>query len=159
MPNGEKIEPGIKFIDIRSAYEDEPVFQELKKEYEATGTTDTTELNYHRFWHEGDALMAYGAMALLYPDMKIDSSSTPSTSTTPDTPDVTLWGDANCDGKVDISDAVLIKCYLINSENYKISAQGKANADVQGNGNGINAQDAVAIQKYILKLVSELPVA
>lgn len=78
--------------------------------------------------------------------------------TTDNTEDKTLYGDANCDGNVDISDAVLIKCFLINSKKYSLSALGKKNADVQGNGNGINAQDAVAIQKYILKQIKALPV-
>ncbi len=78
--------------------------------------------------------------------------------TTDNTEDKTLYGDANCDGNVDISDAVLIKCFLINSKKYSLSAQGKKNADVQGNGNGINAQDAVAIQKYILKQIKALPI-
>ena len=78
--------------------------------------------------------------------------------TTDNTEDKTLYGDANCDSNVDISDAVLIKCFLINSKKYSLSAQGKKNADVQGNGNGINAQDAVAIQKYILKQIKALPV-
>ena len=80
--------------------------------------------------------------------------------TDPTSPDVTvsLYGDANCDGKVDISDAVLIKCYLLNSSSYPISAQGLANSDVQGNKNGVNAQDAVTIQKYILKAITSLPV-
>lgn len=71
---------------------------------------------------------------------------------------VTLAGDANCDGKVDISDAVLIKCFLINEKTYSLTAQGKLNADVQGNGNGVNAQDAVSVQKYILKAITSLPV-
>ena len=71
---------------------------------------------------------------------------------------VTLAGDANCDGKVDISDAVLIKCFLINEKTYPLTAQGKLNADVQGNGNGVNAQDAVSVQKYILKAITSLPV-
>ncbi len=79
-------------------------------------------------------------------------------NTTDNTEDKTLYGDANCDGNVDISDAVLIKCFLINSKKYSLSVQGKKNADVQGNGNGINAQDAVAIQKYILKQIKALPV-
>lgn len=80
--------------------------------------------------------------------------------TDPTSPDVkvSLYGDANCDGKVDISDAVLIKCYLLNSSSYPISAQGLANSDVQGNKNGVNAQDAVTIQKYILKAITSLPV-
>mgnify|MGYP000214074628 FL=1 len=69
-----------------------------------------------------------------------------------------VYGDANCDGKVDISDAVLVKCYLINSKKYSLTESGLANADVQGTGNGVNAQDAVVIQKRVLGLIKTLPV-
>jgi len=62
-----------------------------------------------------------------------------------------LTGDTNCDGTVDISDAVLAKAWLLNSEKYSISEQGMINADVIGN-DGINTQDAIAIQKYTLGL-------
>ena len=69
-----------------------------------------------------------------------------------------VYGDANCDGKVDISDAVLVKRYLINSKKYSLTESGLANADVQGTGNGVNAQDAVVIQKRVLGLIKTLPV-
>ena len=69
-----------------------------------------------------------------------------------------VYGDPNCDGKVDISDAVLVKCYLINSKKYSLTESGLANADVQGTGNGVNAQDAVVIQKRVLGLIKTLPV-
>lgn len=69
-----------------------------------------------------------------------------------------VYGDANCDGKVDISDAVLVKCYLINSKKYSLTESGLSNADVQGTGNGVNAQDAVVIQKRVLGLIKTLPV-
>ena len=69
-----------------------------------------------------------------------------------------VYGDANCDGKVDISDAVLVKCYLINSKKYSLTESGLAKADVQGTGNGVNAQDAVVIQKRVLGLIKTLPV-
>lgn len=69
-----------------------------------------------------------------------------------------IYGDVNCDKSVDISDAVLLKCFLINSEKYKISEKGKTAGDVHGNKNGLNAQDAVCIQKKILGMIKELPV-
>ena len=69
-----------------------------------------------------------------------------------------VYGDTNCDGLVDISDAVLLKCYLINNKKYAISAQGALNADVHGNNNGLNAQDAVSIQKFVLGAVKTLPI-
>ena len=71
---------------------------------------------------------------------------------------VSMYGDANCDKKVDISDVVLLKSWLLNSERYSVSKQGLANADVQNVGNGVNNNDIVAIQQFSLKLVSELPV-
>ena len=86
-------------------------------------------------------------------------TTTTKATTTITTPSisVTLSGDVNCDNRVDVSDAVLLKCYLLDSTKYPISAQGKANADVHGN-NGLNAQDAVTIQKYVIRLINSLPV-
>jgi len=89
-------------------------------------------------------------------------SSTPSTDpTTPTTPStsVTLWGDANCDGKVDISDVVAVRRFLVNSTKFPLTAQGQANADVQNNGGGINAQDAVGIQQKVFGVITSLPIA
>lgn len=93
-------------------------------------------------------------------DVKPSNPTEPSTKVTETTgsqADIE-YGDVNCDGKVDISDAVALKCYLINSAKFSISAQGEINGDVQGNKNGLNAQDAVSIQKYILKQIDSLPV-
>jgi hypothetical protein len=99
---------------------------------------------------------ALGTMSLLYPDMKVDDSTQPSTE--PSTGKV-LWGDANCDGNVDISDVVALRRYLTNSTKFPLTAQGLLNADVQNNGGGLNAQDAVAIQQFVFKVVTELPIA
>lgn len=67
------------------------------------------------------------------------------------------YGDVNCDGNVDISDVVLIKGYTINPEKYLLAAPFLA--DITGNGNGVNAQDAVALQQYLLGTVKSLPIA
>ena len=68
MPNGDAIKNGIKFIDIRTQYRDDSTFNELEDYYNANGGTEGYELNYHRFWHEGDVMMAIGMMADLFPD-------------------------------------------------------------------------------------------
>ena len=65
------------------------------------------------------------------------------------------YGDANCDGNVDISDVVLIKGHTINPEKYLLAAPFLA--DITGNGNGVNAQDAVALQQYLLGTVNSRP--
>jgi len=71
---------------------------------------------------------------------------------------VKLAGDTNCDNNVDIADVVILKCYLINSNSYSISEQGRINADVNNRGNGLNTQDSLAILKYILKIITSFDV-
>ena len=66
-------------------------------------------------------------------------------------------GDANGDGAVDMSDAVLIMQSLANPDKYVIAAENELNADVNGRGNGITSSDALAIQKYLLGLIKALP--
>ena len=69
---------------------------------------------------------------------------------------MSLAGDANCDGVVTLSDAVAIMQALGNPDKYSLSEMGKTNADVAGNGDGITLNDALAIQKYLAKLIPEL---
>lgn len=74
-----------------------------------------------------------------------------------------LAGDADCDGQVKMNDAVLIMQVISNGDKYGegkpngITAQGAKNADVIGN-DGITPNDALTIQKYLLKSISSLPV-
>lgn len=78
---------------------------------------------------------------------------------------VTLWGDADCDGRVYLNDAVLVMQAIGNPDAYgvngsdasHITEQGKLNADVNEAGNGLTNLDALAIQKYLLGMISKLP--
>ena len=72
--------------------------------------------------------------------------------------DEILWGDANCDKKVNLADAVLIMQSISNPDKYKITDQGQKNGDVDQKVKGITNKDALAIQRYKLGLVKELPV-
>ena len=63
-------------------------------------------------------------------------------------PEPTLSGDANEDGNVNMSDAVLIMQTLSNPDEYKLTPQGIANADMDGD--GVTAMDALTIQLSIL---------
>ena len=72
--------------------------------------------------------------------------------------DFYAFGDANCDQGVDMSDAVLIMQSLANPNKYGFNGTDKRHitekgidcADVEGNGDGITANDALKIQKYLL---------
>nr|AEV59425.1 scaffoldin C [Ruminococcus flavefaciens] len=73
-------------------------------------------------------------------------------------------GDVNCDGTVDMGDAVLIMQSLANPNKYglngsdskHITTGGKLNGDVDEEVKGLTSNDALKIQKYLLKLISEL---
>ncbi len=67
-----------------------------------------------------------------------------------------IAGDANCDGKVSIADATTVFQCLGNPDKYTLSEEGRRNADVAGDGNGITVEDAIFIQRYDAKLIEEL---
>ena len=81
---------------------------------------------------------------------------TETTTTTTNTP-VTegVKGDANTDGSVDIADVVAIAAYVSDPKTNALTAQGIANADVQGD-NGINATDALTVQQYLAGIIKKL---
>ena len=66
---------------------------------------------------------------------------------------VKVPGDANCDGTVDMADAVAIRKYVSASYQYPLTEQGLKNADVDSSGN-INNNDASYIQQYVLGIRS-----
>lgn len=76
-----------------------------------------------------------------------------------------VYGDANCDGSVDMSDAVLIMQSLSNPDKYglngsdasHITLDGLNFGDVYERGDGITNADALAIQRYKLNLIPSLP--
>jgi hypothetical protein len=47
MPNGDVIEPGVSFLDIRSFYEDDPQFDKVQAHLDGG---PAPEFTYHRFW-------------------------------------------------------------------------------------------------------------
>ena len=68
-----------------------------------------------------------------------------------------VYGDANLDGEVSLTDALLILQYVANSNKYKIDGQGLINADCCNPGDGVSALDALAIQRLDAKMIKSLP--
>lgn len=74
---------------------------------------------------------------------------------------VTLWGDANNNGKLEIADAVLIMQAVANADGYGVGGtnkdcltpQGKVNADCYQPGSDLTSMDALAVQKALVNLV------
>ena len=97
-------------------------------------------------------------------DYVLDTETMISTYTIKVSAAQTVYGDANCDGTVDMSDIVLIMQSLANPDKYgengseknHLSAQGRINADVDLSSKGISANDALRIQRYLLHQITSL---
>ena len=141
---------------------------EGKAELEKFKNVGDVTLQYHRFWHMGDAMMALGTLAQLYPDLTPDGGPNPeetteataeatTEATTPSgedgttDPSKTMYGDANEDGVVDIMDVIYTNKYLLGSG--KMSAQGKVNADVDIN--GLDSNDSLNILKCVVEIIKQ----
>lgn len=127
MPNGDEIKPGIKFIDIRSKYRQDPDWARVEADLLA-GRAPT--MKYHRFWAQCEFAIANGVYAILFPEDEV----------------VTTKGDVNDDGVVDALDFSLLKKYLLD---------GKANINLKNadlNDDGfIDSLDFVALKKVLLE--------
>ncbi len=85
------------------------------------------------------------------------STTTTTSSTTTSSNDV-LLGDANLDGNIAISDAVLVMQSLANADEFTLSADSQNAADICNRGDGVTNKDALAIQMYMADLVTEFPI-
>ncbi len=123
MPNGDVIKPGVKFIDIRSKYKQDPEWQTMVAALQA-GEIPTQRL--HRFWAQSEFAVANGVYATLFID------------------DI-LLGDVNGDKTVDAIDLAILKKYLLNSSTTIVTA----NADMNGD-TAIDAIDYALLKKALL---------
>lgn len=100
------------------------------------------------------------------PTTSATATTATATSATKETTTVTtsksdseiLYGDANLDKSVDIADAVAVASFVGDSKKNTLSADALANADVQNIGDGVTANDALAIQQFLAGSIKELPV-
>lgn len=93
------------------------------------------------------------------------TTTTTAATTTTVNGDGVLYGDANCDGGIDLADAVIIMQELANPNKFGVSGtdehhitdKGLKNADCCNVGDSVTNNDALAIQQYLLKLIDKLP--
>ncbi|MBR5683824.1 MAG: glycoside hydrolase, partial [Ruminococcus sp.] len=93
-------------------------------------------------------------------------TTTTTTATTSEIAENIKYGDSNCDGQVDLADAVLIMQSLANPSRYGINGTderhitdlGLKNADCYMTGDGVTNNDAATIQKFCLNLLDKFPV-
>ncbi len=90
-------------------------------------------------------------------DTTASSNSTTVSSentTTAKTPDDVLYGDVNIDGKVDLSDAIILNKACADA--VTLSGKSVLNADCDANGS-IDTSDAIALLKFLVHLITSLP--
>ncbi len=64
-------------------------------------------------------------------------------------------GDANGDDTLDVADVVAVASYVGNPDANKLDAESIKSADVHNKGDGLTANDALMIQQYIAKIITE----
>ncbi|MBP3761369.1 MAG: lysophospholipase [Ruminococcus sp.] len=98
----------------------------------------------------------YAEMRKLWAETMYKNVYTAENTDTPE--DDILYGDANDDGRVSISDAVAILQHLANSSKYGLSKGGLSKGDVYNRGDGITGKDAYAITLLDAKVIDKLPI-
>lgn len=91
-------------------------------------------------------------------------TSTATTSTTTGGTAKTVYGDSNCDGTVELADAILLMQAMANPDKYgtkgsdekHLTDQGVINGDVDSSVVGITANDALMIQEFLLHKINTL---
>ncbi|SEL14292.1 endo-1,4-beta-xylanase [Ruminococcus sp. YRD2003] len=86
-----------------------------------------------------------------------ETTTVTASETTSSGASATLCGDANNDKKVTVADAVAILQSLANKDKYALTDAGLANADCFDVGDGVTANDALAIQKLDAGVIKALP--
>jgi mannan endo-1,4-beta-mannosidase len=87
---------------------------------------------------------------------KKDSGTTTTAAPTDAPADVSdaNYGDANCDGKITVADAVAVLQFVANKTKYPLDEKALINADVDGEA-GITGSDAIVIQRVDANLVKQ----
>ncbi|MDE6788270.1 MAG: glycoside hydrolase family 9 protein, partial [Ruminococcus sp.] len=122
-------------------------------------TNDYSYSDLVSFEDDNDAAAITDKITLYADDKLVWGTEPDGTSAGGSSTDI-LWGDANEDGSVDIADATAIVQHMGNPDAYGLTEQGKLNADIVNNGDGVTGADAVALQLLEAKQIksSEFPI-
>lgn len=142
MPNGDKIKPGITFIDIRSKYKDDPMYDTIRRAYEAG---EDPEVYFHRYWAQVDYALAISRLEEYFPDLKY--RNTMEDKDDDDGGDV-LLGDINSDGVIDTIDATLLSRLVLE---IRVNNANRKAADINQDGE-IDTLDYSLLSRHILEI-------
>ena len=129
---------------------------ELQQWWDASEKEDHVELKYNNIqvvyeYPQGEAPKETTTTATT----TVTSTTTTTVTTTGGDKDA-AYGDANCDGTVELADAILIMQSLANPNKYTITEQGRINGDVDKTTKGLTSGDALRIQEFLLHIIDSL---
>ena len=124
-------------------------------------------INYTVFVREPEIITTTTTTTTTTTETTTTTTTTSETTTTTTTaPVITdrLWGDTNCDEKIELADAILIMQALANPNKYGLTGsyekhlteEGKLNGDVDTSTEGLTSNDALKIQQFLLNKISTL---
>lgn len=142
MPNGDQIKPGVKFIDIRTKYKQDPDYQKV---YDAWVKKEAPVMNYHRYWHQVDVAVGLGVLATYFPNETYTMPGDPTTEGGN--------GDCNNDGSTDSTDVTVMKRHILKVPGTVINLE---NADVNLDGS-VDSTDLTILKRFVLKVYDKLP--
>ena len=84
-----------------------------------------------------------------------EDGTTTTTVTTPSSETKRTAGDVDCNGTVNVADAVMLARFCAEDKEITVSAQGKANAELDGK-TGLTAEDTTLLLEYLAGISKEL---
>ncbi|HNZ99154.1 glycoside hydrolase family 44 protein [Ruminococcus sp.] len=141
---------------------------ELQQWWDASEKEDHVELTYTSIqvvyeYPQGEAPKVTTTTTTTTTTGPKPTTTTTTTTTNPVDKDV-VYGDTNCDGKVELADAILIMQSIANPDKYglkgsetkHLTEKGKVNGDVDKSTEGLTSGDALRIQEFLLHKTDSL---
>ena len=150
---------GIVVGKVNGSEDPKPVTTDTTQTTKATTTTtSTTTVSTAASTKDSAASTTIATTIVTTLHQTADSTGVSTTASGKNTATVpagaTLYGDTNLDGRVDITDAVLLNKAAAGA--VSLAAQAAKNADCNANGE-VGSDDAVSLMKFLVQIIKNLP--
>ena len=149
---------GIVVGKVSGSEDPKPVTTDTTQTTKATTTTSTTTVSTAASTKDSAASTTIATTIVTTLPQTTDSTGVSTTASGKNTATVpagaTLYGDTNLDGRVDITDAVLLNKAAAGA--VSLAAQAAKNADCNANGE-VGSDDAVSLLKFLVQIIKNLP--
>ena len=145
---------GIVVGKVNGSEDPKPVTTDTTQTTKATTTTSTTTVSTAASTKDSAASTTIATTIVTTTDSTGVSTTASGKNTGTVPAGATLYGDTNLDGRVDITDAVLLNKAAAGA--VSLVAQAAKNADCNANGE-VGSDDAVSLLKFLVQIIKNLP--